>query len=261
MISPHGPHKDQAQLTPLNDNRRSFFPKVDSDFQWRYAFAMALAVGVTLTVFMTPFLYLLNQNFDVFHSLALSNQPNVVEHIEREIFWITTLGVGGMVAAVVFSLIFGYKLTGSILGPLYSLERHMKKIGQGNWEQEDFKVRSSDEFKRLAAAYSYLYRSLREEMKTDLEALQMVHSLSLTGKNNDDIRKLAGDLALVKAKKLGQPLEARLQISPPVGVSILTMKSAEAADAAPESQTGAVATFPLADKPMPTKNDQKKKAS
>lgn len=253
MISPCGPNKDHALLSQSHDNHPSFFPKVDSDFQWRYAFAMALAVGVTLTVFMTPFLYLLHQNFDVFYKLALTNQPNLVEHIEREIIWITTLGVGGMVAAVVFSLIFGYKLTGSILGPLYSLERHMKKIAQGNWEQEDFKIRSSDEFKRLAAAYSYLYRGLREDMKADLEALEMVHSLSLTGKNNDDIRKLASDLAAVKAKKLGQPTESRVAVHAPGGVSILTMKAAgaastEAASAAPAALEQAAATFSLTDK-------------
>lgn len=188
---------------PKSADRRQFFPKVDGDFQWRYSFALGLAVGLTLLVFMGPFLYFLNQNFEIFRSLAIEYQPNLLEHMEREVQWITFIGFAGLVSAVSFSVIFGYKITASIIGPLFSIERHMKRVAQGHWDREDFRVRSTDEFKRLATTYSHCYRVLRNDIQEDLQTLEHIASLSTSARNNEEIKFTVSKMIEAKRKKLG----------------------------------------------------------
>jgi methyl-accepting chemotaxis protein len=189
--------------TSTSANRRSFFASADSQFQWRYAFSLALAVGLTLVLFMAPFLYLMNQNFEIFYQLAMRYQPDLMAHLEREVRWITTLGLVGLISAVVFSLAFGYKLTGSIVGPLFSMERHMKKVANGDWAQNDFRVRASDEFKRLSTSYSHLYRTVRNQTEEDLETLQELEFLLNSERNQLEVRALAQKLIAERRKKLG----------------------------------------------------------
>lgn len=218
MISPGSQgqgtrNQDRPFQQRKTDNRRQFFPRVDGDFQWRYSFALALAVGITLAVFMAPFLYFLNQNFEIFRTLAIDHQPNLLEHIEREVQWITTIAFGGLVCAVFFALAFGYKLTGSIMGPLFSIERHMKKVAGGDWARSDFRVRATDEFKRLATAYAHFYRSVRGEMSEDLETLKHLRSLTLSRQHADELRFTLTKLIEAKEKKLGIVAEVKTELA------------------------------------------------
>ena len=159
-------------------DRRSFFSSADADFQWRYSLILALSVGLTVCLFLSPFVYVLNENFEIFRKLAIENQPNLLEHLDREVQWITFAAGAGVFISVLFSIAFGYKLTGSIVGPLVSLERHMKKVINGDISQVDFKVRANDEFKRLAQTYSYLYKTIREKTLKDVEDLYKVRDLT-----------------------------------------------------------------------------------
>ncbi len=186
-----------------NSDRRNFFPKVDTQFQWRYSFAMALSVGLTLLVFMAPFLYFLSSNFDIFRDLAIHYQPNLLEHLEREVQWIYFLGFSGIICAVMFSIAFGFKLTGSILGPLFSIERHMRIVSQGDWKREDFRVRATDEFKRMASTYAFLYRSIRGELVDDLETLDYLKTLTASPRHLDEMKFAIEKLIAMKVKKLG----------------------------------------------------------
>lgn len=208
MIGSNSPGRSASNERPGASNRRQYFASVDSQFQWRYAFSLALSVGLTLALFMAPFLYLMNQNFEIFYQLAMRYQPDLMAHLEREVRWITTLGLSGLVAAVAFSLAFGYKLTGSIIGPLFSMERHMKKVAQGDWAQTDFRVRASDEFKRLATSYSHLYKTVRNQTQEDLATLEDIESLLNSERNQLEVRSLAQKLIQDRRKKLGvQALE------------------------------------------------------
>lgn len=217
MISPGSQgqaprHQDRSFQQRRSENRRQFFPRVDGDFQWRYSFALALAVGITLVVFMAPFLYFLNQNFEIFRTLAIDHQPNLLEHIEREVQWITAVACVGLVCAVLFALAFGYKLTGSIMGPLFSIERHMKKISGGNWSGTDFRVRATDEFKRLATAYAHLYRNVRGEMTEDLETLKRLKSLSHSKQHMEELRFTLSKMIEAKETKLGIPPQPEAEV-------------------------------------------------
>lgn len=208
MISPgsQGPvprHQDRSYHQRRSENRRHFFPRVDGDFQWRYSFALALAVGVTIAVFLGPFLYFLNQNFEIFRTLAVDHQPNLLSHIEREVQWITVVAGVSLVAAVLFALAFGYKLTGSIMGPLFSIERHLKKVAAGNWSGVDFRVRATDEFKRLSTAYAHFYRSVRTEMTEDLETLKRLRALTHSKQHADELRFTLSKLIEAKETRLG----------------------------------------------------------
>lgn len=209
MIGSNSPAKSTPEFRRNQPNRRSYLSAVDGQFQWRYSFSLALSVGLTLAVFMAPFLYLLNQNFEIFYQLAMSHQPDLVSHLEREVRWITTLGLLGLVAAVGFSILYGFKLTGSIIGPLFSMERHMKKIAAGDWAQSDFRVRSTDEFKRLASSYAHLYKTIRNQTADDLELLERIQGLLASTRNQQEARLQVHQMIADRQKRLG------LEVSPP----------------------------------------------
>jgi len=67
------------------------------------------------------------------------------------------------------------RMTRMIVAPIWSIERHMKKVTMGDWESEDFKLPPQHEFRSLVATYSYLYRTLRTHSLKEIEALESLH--------------------------------------------------------------------------------------
>lgn len=141
-------------------------------FQHKYARYFVLTLMMPTVLFAFPCLYFLNQNYEIFLRLAYDVRPELIEHLERE--RAVLLGLIGfmIVGASTFCYLLTLKLTSHIIGPIWSLERHVKQVTLGDWSSEDFRIRHDDEFQSLASSYSYMYRTLKVHTQKEIEALE-----------------------------------------------------------------------------------------
>ncbi|MCB0383993.1 MAG: hypothetical protein KDD43_01270 [Bdellovibrionales bacterium] len=160
--------------------RGSFF--VDREFQVRYISLVLAAASVGALLNLVPIFFFLEQNYDIFYDLAFNTAPQVLEHLERERFWIRIFSVGSFLSIVAFFGFVGFKMTSRIVGPLKVLRNHLKQVSRGNWRLNPIKVREADEFQDLIEAYNYFYSSYRTMLQRDLERLK---SLSIDSSNRD----------------------------------------------------------------------------
>ncbi|MCB0366757.1 MAG: hypothetical protein H6624_10770 [Bdellovibrionaceae bacterium] len=160
--------------------RGSFF--VDREFQVRYISLVLAAATVGALLNLIPIFFFLEQNYDIFYELAFNTAPQVLEHLERERFWIRIFSVGSFLSIVAFFGFIGFKMTSRIVGPLKVLRNHLKQVSRGNWRLNPIKVREADEFQDLIEAYNYFYSSYRTMLQRDLDRLK---SLSIDSSNRD----------------------------------------------------------------------------
>jgi hypothetical protein len=141
-------------------------------FQFKYSLYLLAAVAGSVAIFMLPTWYFINQNYQIFQHLAYDTQPQLLEHLDREQSWILFLFIFAELSTIGFSAWIGLRITTALVGPIWSLERHMKKVTLGDWSAEDFRIRATDDFRSLANTYSYLYRSIRAQTEAEIKMLE-----------------------------------------------------------------------------------------
>lgn len=189
------------QATQKFKYRKSGAHLLYKSFQLKYTMYLLAAVAGSLLIFTVPSWYFLQQNYEVFYNLAYDTQPQLLEHLEREITWLGFFFGFSLLSTVGFCFWLGIKLTTSMVGPIWALERHMKKITLGDWAAEDFRIRANDDFRSLANSYSYLYRSLRAQTESDI---RMLEKMVLDPKDAETFSTWQSLLA-VKRSQLGWP--------------------------------------------------------
>lgn len=150
------------------------FRVADRSFQWKYTgYLLAAVVGCSL-IFLGPAAYFLRQNYEIFTHLAYKTDASLVEHLERETLWLNLFFIFGILLLTGLCCSIGLKLTDAMAGPLVSMENHMRNLSHGDWSQNDFRIRTTDDYRPLANAYSYLYKSLRAQTVQDLKWLEKI---------------------------------------------------------------------------------------
>jgi methyl-accepting chemotaxis protein len=147
---------------------------IDRHFQWKYTLFLSFAIAGSALVFLGPAWYFVAQNYELFIRLADKNDPMLYEQLARESNWLLTfLWISGF-SILGLCLFLGLKFTESIVGPVFSLERHMRRLSRGNLSQREFKVRNDDDFRSLALSYNYLFKSLQAQAEQDLQWLEKI---------------------------------------------------------------------------------------
>ena len=65
-------------------------------------------------------------------------------------------------------------MTRKLIDPLVIMEKHMRKLTQGEWTAPDLPHQQND-FNELLATYDYFYRSLKVMTESEIELLQKLH--------------------------------------------------------------------------------------
>lgn len=176
-------------------------PILNKSFQYKYTLFLLAAVGGAVLLFVGPAYYFMRQNYAIFINLAYDVSPGLIEHLEREVTWLTSFFIVAGLFTIGFCSYIGLKMTGNIVAPLMAMEKHVKTITTGDWTTPDFKTRELDEFKDLAIAYGYLYRSLKVHTEAELKTLE---SLAVDP-NNREAWLAWQTLIQTKRKQLGKP--------------------------------------------------------
>ncbi len=147
---------------------------LDRNFQLNYISYLTLAVsGASLMAFGAAF-YFLNQNFQIFTTLAFDTHPGLVLHLEREVVWLKAFMVVSFVLIVLSTLFLTLRMTRQLIDPLVSMEKHMRKLTQGEWSVPDL-IHQQNDFNELLSTYDYFYRSLKGMTESEIELLKKMH--------------------------------------------------------------------------------------
>lgn len=138
----------------------------------RLIYHFFLATTLTTLFLLGPFIYLVNQNFNFFHNLAIGMSPSLLGHLDRE-----QLGLNILVIILIVSLFasnwwFSMKLLRNFRGQIHALELHLKHLIRGEWYTPPLRVRDQDEFKQIVDQYGYFYKSLQALTKAEIHLLE-----------------------------------------------------------------------------------------
>lgn len=191
----------RAESAQMAHDRRSHLALrwLYRSFQFKYVLFLTAAGIGAIVAFAAPIWYFLSQNYGIFQRLAYDVNPQLLEHLDRELIWLKALMVVAILALGGFCAWIALKVTDSIISPLIGLERHMKKITLGDWSAEDFRTRETDDFRSLTSTYSYLYRALRAQAMSDI---RMLEKLMIDPKNHEAVQTWA-TLMNSKRQQLG----------------------------------------------------------
>lgn len=148
------------------------FRIVNKAFQWKYTLFLLSAFFGSSVLFLGPVWYFLNQNYEFFYKIAYDTHPEILSHLDREIVWLGFYIGVTCFCTLVFTGWISIRMTEQIIGPLISMERHLRKATLGDWSSPDFRIRSTDDFRNLADAYSYFYRSLKANTENEIKVLE-----------------------------------------------------------------------------------------
>jgi len=151
-------------------------------FQRKYTAFLLAAIFGAVALFLAVASYQMHSNYVIFRQLAFDTSPELVSHMEREMTEFGLMVVATLVAVFAFCLVIGMRMTANIVRPLIHLERHMKKVTNGDWASPDFRFRDDEELAGLLDTYSYMYRSLRAH--TEME-IKMLEKLSIDPQNRE----------------------------------------------------------------------------
>jgi hypothetical protein len=149
---------------------RRRFPKWEMSNKSVYTFLISTALLIILIC--APFIYLANENFRFFQSLALGTSPSLIAHLEREQLWFNVLTCFLLVSIYLANWWFALRLVRNFHGQINSFDRHLKHLIRGEWFTPPLRVRESDDFKGLIEQYGYFYKSIQAMTKAEIQILE-----------------------------------------------------------------------------------------
>lgn len=170
----------EPQRVPAGQGSRRFI--LNKTFQYKYCWYMITAVAGGAFLFLLPSYYFISQNFELFKGLAFDTQPHLVEHLEREMTWLTVFLAASFLFLIGVTLFLSVRMTKNLLSPLVSMEKHMHSLMLGQWNIPDFHLQEDDDFRDLAMTYDYFYRALKANTETELRLLE---KLSIDPQNRE----------------------------------------------------------------------------
>lgn len=145
---------------------------LDKGFQYKYTGYMVTSVVGGTALFLVPALYFINQNYELFRSLAFDTHPYLVQHLEREIHWLKFFLAGSIASILGLTFLLSIKMTRNILAPLKGMEKHMHSLMLGHWSIPDYQTPEREDFRELSLTYDYFYRSLKATTESELKLLE-----------------------------------------------------------------------------------------
>lgn len=143
---------------------------------------MVTAVVGGAFLFLLPSYFFINQNYNLFTSLAYDTHPHLVQHLEREVTWLRIFLAASFIFLTAATLLLSIRMTRNLLSPLITMESHMHKLMLGQWNVPDYPIPEEDDFRDLSMTYDYFYRSLKANTETELKLLE---KLSIDPQNRE----------------------------------------------------------------------------
>ncbi len=177
--------------------RTTFF--IEKDFQLKFIAILIGSAMAGMIVSAFPQYYYVSQNYKIFEELALTYEPQLFDHLSRELSWMKVMMGICFVSLFCFFGYFGFRFSSQIIAPIKILNYHLKFLSRGQWHLNPIKIRANDEFHELIDNYNYFYASFKTQLEKDLTSLNEIQDLS-----TDEHQKLLfHDFMYEKRQQLG----------------------------------------------------------
>ncbi len=132
----------------------------------------------------------------LFETMLRTSSPIKVLSLEEWLAIRTLLRAGFLVILMLLSIAVGienYLLFHSIVGPIYALEKGLKKMTDGDWGEE-VRIRDTDQLKELILAFEEMRKIVRERLLAQEKTSQILADelekvlSNVTVENISDIR-------------------------------------------------------------------------
>jgi hypothetical protein len=143
-------------------------------FQRKYTTYILVSVFGGVAFFLGVAFYKLFQNYELFKSLAFDIQPDLVQHLEREVIWFGFFCIATGASIFIFCLLIGLRLTSALIRPFLHMERHMRKVLHGDLRSADFRYSDQEDLVEILDTYSLMYRTIRSQIQTDIELINQI---------------------------------------------------------------------------------------
>lgn len=120
-------------------------------------------------------LYYTRENYRIFSGLSYQVAPELLSHLERELFGLYLFSASGFIAVIVLCVWLGTRISGRWVAPTKLLRSHLRHLSRGEWYVPPLHLRSTDEFQDLVESYNYFYNTLRLETARDIKALSQLN--------------------------------------------------------------------------------------
>jgi hypothetical protein len=150
------------------------FGVLDSNFQYRYVLYLLLSVGGSASLFLAASSYFVSDNYEILKNLSYDLQPDLLYHLEKEVFWLYGFMWVGILSVLFFVGFIGFNLTKKLSHPLLVIENHLKKLSQGHWNIPQLEIHEESEFKEALDSYNYFYKSLQANAESEIKLLEKI---------------------------------------------------------------------------------------
>jgi hypothetical protein len=140
-------------------------------FQKRFVLLLTSAAVMSSFIFSILAFYFTFENLNLFKSIAFDTFPQFVRHIERESQWVMMSLLISILATGFSVFKISMRMTSHLIDPLVEMEKHMRKVVQGDWQSSQFRVSESSDFKDLTLTYDYLLSTLKSMTENEIELL------------------------------------------------------------------------------------------
>jgi methyl-accepting chemotaxis protein len=159
-------------------SRNTFFgisadqmPLSGTTFRYRFTkYAFYLLSGFTI-VSCGTFIMFTYQNYEMFLKITYDFAPDVLNYLQRERAWLTTVTISFALASLVFVTLFVYRVASQVTGPVDKLHRRFKELSHGMFYLGPLRIRDNDEFRELIDSYNYFQEALK------IQTTQEIHDL------------------------------------------------------------------------------------
>jgi len=166
--------------------RKNYF--INAKFQLKYSVMLALLGSIISAFIILAVIYFLNNTLTIFSISGLGTIPTLMEILSEKMNDLIITIIFLFLIQAICLLLIGIYTTHKICGPIYVLERSLKKVTRG-LHSEKMALRKSDDFQSLPIAFNKMTQKLQTKTQEDIIFLQHVETEISELENNKAIPK------------------------------------------------------------------------
>jgi nitrogen fixation/metabolism regulation signal transduction histidine kinase len=166
-----------------NYKRRNYF--INKEVQIRFAALLVMISLITSAQLLAYILFIDTNITEQAAKFGLAENQMMVSFITvKQKQWLLTLIgylVGNMLLVGLFGLFFSHRIS----GPVYHMERFLKRVAEGDLSGT-LRIRKSDQFQSVAATINLMMECLRQKRRDELETMRTLQKQLSSGKVSND---------------------------------------------------------------------------
>jgi len=123
-------------------------------------------------LFFLPSYYFIHQNYKLFSELAFDQNPQLVQHLERESSWIMSFLFISFAAFCIACYTMTKAFFKQMISPIIEVETHMKSLSKGYWSDPLKSIDPEHDLQSFYSTYDYFYRTLKVSAEQELDLIE-----------------------------------------------------------------------------------------